>query len=824
MQPVARGQALSLRRQLLVAGFGVLLPLLVVTMFGALLVRTNSADLQRTSGQVVRGAAITDLLTRLAESGRAATSLVVDQDRRLMIEYLKAAPSLDQAFTTLMEETPASGRAAVAEAQRAWRDLWLTMRHVEQLTRGPKLNLTQPVVVMLAQIGADAVVSSEHMDTAAQLNAVELLRLQQADARRQLLQELLLVLSAGIGIVVALLFARRLTRRLMSPLEGLIAASAEVGREEEPSAVPLSETPELRRVAVAFNQMAARVSRARAQLGESERWFRSVVQNASDLILVVDLTLSVRYLSPSARRSLGLTDQDAVGHPLASFLHPDEASAILDALTWAAANAAPHRPIDCRLRQANGSFLQVETLVSPLPAEEGVAGLVLTGRDVSERKVLEQRLRRLAFHDDLTGLPNRALLRERLTHQLARRRDEHGRGLAVLFVDLDDFKTVNDSLGHVAGDELLRAVAEQFRRNLRPADTAARIGGDEFVLLLEDLPDDDTAREAAGRLLEAVERPVMVAGHEVYPKASVGIAIAQPGTLDAEALLTQADLAMYRAKRGGEHGRIAEYHPAMAVRVRKRLTLTSELQRGVREDEFELHYQPIVDLASRRTVGAEALLRWRHPKRGLLLPAEFLAVAEETGLLDRLGRLVLENACRQASAWCGRPGWTAVHVNVTAAQLLSPGFLEHVEESLSAATLSPQHLALELTESALPADMDALIETLSAVRRLGVLVVIDDFGTGYSSLGYLRYIPVDILKLDKSFVDALGFDDRDMAITRAVIELAATLRLAVVAEGVERQTQADELTRLRCSYAQGFYFSKAIRPEHMPSPLVPLPG
>ncbi|MGZ4618477.1 MAG: putative bifunctional diguanylate cyclase/phosphodiesterase [Frankiaceae bacterium] len=441
-----------------------------------------------------------------------------------------------------------------------------------------------------------------------------------------------------------------------------------------------------------------------------------------------------------------------------------------------------------------------------------MGGFVLTSRDVRERKALEDQLRHQAFHDELTGLPNRALLRERLTHRLQRRTVPRESVVAVLFIDLDDFKTINDSLGHTAGDELLCTIAGRIAAKLRPADTAARVGGDEFVVLLEDLYGRSEAHDVAARLLNEVRQPVNLRGREVFPHASVGIAIATRQGIASEEVLSQADMAMYYAKghQAKDGSSIAEYQPVLAGQVRRRLALKTDLQRAMQRNEFELYYQPVIDLNRRTMVGAEALVRWRHPERGLLLPDEFLALSEETGLIVPLGAWVLDAACRQAAQWVGRAGWEGVSVNVPVRQFMRAGFPQELAAVLATSNLAPEQLVLELPESALAQEAKGLSDRLVALRRMGVRVAIDDFGSGNASFNYLRHLEVDIVKIDKSIVDDVHSGARDAAIVRAIIDLSDALSLDTVAEGVELPEQAEILQSLHCRRAQGFLFARPL--------------
>ena len=438
-------------------------------------------------------------------------------------------------------------------------------------------------------------------------------------------------------------------------------------------------------------------------------------------------------------------------------------------------------------------------------------GRVWSFRDVTEQKRLERELAHQAFHDSLTNLANQALFRDRVEHALARA-SRAGEPMAVLFLDLDNFKRVNDSLGHTAGDELLVSVAERLRGCLRLSDTAARLGGDEFAILLEDVGVDGEAEAVADRILESLQQPFGRGDREIFISASVGIAFPTSGTT-GDHLLSEADLAMYTAKRRGK-GRRETYRADMHVEVADRLELESDLRHGLARGELVAHYQPIVSLRTGQMTGVEALVRWEHPTRGFLSPDTFIPLAEESGLVVELGRQMLLQACTQVQEWqVQHPSarTMSVSVNVSPRQLQDDTVLGHVHEALLMSGLPPASLVLEITETAMMQDTESTIDKLRALKGLGVRLAIDDFGTGYSSLSYLQRFPVDLLKIDRAFVSTLAggdaaADHRSLAAT--IVSLATTLRLQAVAEGVETEEQAVALAELGCDLAQGYYFAR----------------
>lgn len=423
---------------------------------------------------------------------------------------------------------------------------------------------------------------------------------------------------------------------------------------------------------------------------------------------------------------------------------------------------------------------------------------------------LGSRLEHQAFHDPLTGLANRALFTDRLVHALQRR--DHGTGAAVLFLDLDDFKTINDTLGHAAGDELLCAVALRVQSVLRPADTAARFGGDEFAVLLEDAVEQYTVAAVAQRILAALERSFSVGGREVSLRASLGVALAGTGEISAGELLRRADVAMYRAKTRGK-ATFEVFEPSMQEAITRRLEIRSEVERAVRDHQLLLHYQPVMDLGTMQPLGVEALVRWAHPSRGLVSPVEFVAVAEESGLICDIGRHVLQEACRQCQEWqAAFPGLKSffVSVNVSPRQLGNESFVADVWDALRHSGLHPSRLVLEITESFMAEDPEKARRILTRLKSTGVRISLDDFGTGYSSLAVLQDLPIDILKIDRLFIDHMLEDSRGGAFVQAIVRMGKTLGLGLVAEGVERPEQAERLLALGCTEAQGYFFARPL--------------
>jgi diguanylate cyclase (GGDEF)-like protein/PAS domain S-box-containing protein len=465
-------------------------------------------------------------------------------------------------------------------------------------------------------------------------------------------------------------------------------------------------------------------------------------------------------------------------------------------------------------RHKNGALIPLWATVVRVPpaTPEAQPEYVAVLADISRIKKSEAALKHQALHDPLTGLPNLALLRDRIERQITVAQREHT-CVAVLYVDLDSFRDVNDSAGHAAGDEVLRIAAARFQDVVRASDSVARVGSDEFVVVLCGLVDEESAMRLGERLIEAMQAPIQIGDARFNMGASIGLALFPADGITVDDLLRNADAAMCRAKVQARCT-VQAYRPELTRAVQQRVELTHAMRQALDEGQFYLHYQPQVRLSDGLLIGAEALLRWQHPTRGNVSPVEFIPLAESSGLIVPLGRWVLHEACMQATRWLGRPGHPQiVAVNVSARQMLQPDFVEVVEATLAATGCPPQALELEVTESMFLDDAERAIDLLTQLTQRGVRVAIDDFGTGYSSLSYLKRMPVQTLKIDRSFVRDLPGDNNVAAIARTVIALARTLRLDVLAEGVETEAQADWLREEGCDWAQGYFYGKAQAPE-----------
>jgi diguanylate cyclase (GGDEF)-like protein/PAS domain S-box-containing protein len=548
----------------------------------------------------------------------------------------------------------------------------------------------------------------------------------------------------------------------------------------------------------------------------NEAYFRTLVQDTSDAILIVGDDSKVRYATPSATSIFGdIAVEGAYLWDLVADGRPDE---LVGVLSWASATGGfSSRYVDRRITRRDGTAVQVQVRASDLRADPTVAGRVLTLRDVTEQRQLEEQLKHQAFHDALTGLPNRLLFQDRVSQQVAAARLD-GATAGVLFVDLDDFKLVNDTMGHGVGDELLAATAVRLFGLIRECDIAARLGGDEFALLITNVPDSAAVEAAAGRVVSAFAEPLVLASGAVLTTVTVGVATTEDGT-DTDELLRHADLALYAAKAAGKR-QWRRYQPVLSAGLVRRRELQAALEIAVARSAFTLAYQPIVALTTGEVAGFEALIRWPHPQWGMMQPDQFIALAEETGQIVPLGSWVLGRAAADTARWRrdlrgdprqgrasddgGVPRGLYVSVNVSARQFSAPGFVDGVRGILDSSGLEPGALVLELTESVLLRRDERVVSDLIDLKAIGVRLAIDDFGTGYSSLSYLGELPIDVLKIDKSFVDGIAVSEQRLALAKGIVQIARTLQLEVVAEGIESEAQRDLLTAMGCQFGQGY--------------------
>ncbi len=613
----------------------------------------------------------------------------------------------------------------------------------------------------------------------------------------------ILPVSAILALSLAAVSAVVVRSRVVGPLTQLAQLAARAVDGVETSVPPAPAGADLAPLRTAVTALAAEVGRSRPAVTA-----QAILDRSSDLTVILGEDGLIRHASAATGDMLGRPSEWLSGQSLAGLVHPDDRIHLLD--LQAAPGDALHARAEMRLSHLQGHWVTTEVTASDMADDPDVRGMVLNIRDVSLRKAQEEDLLHRALYDPLTGLANRALFREHVEKALARLRRSPARPHAVVFVDLDGFKTVNDSLGHAAGDEVLIDVGNRLRRWVRPGDTAARLGGDEFAVLLENTSEREAAL-LAGRILKVLLSPILVQGKEVVLTGSIGIALSETGE-DADELLRNADVAMYTAKAAGK-SQFRMFEPAMHHAALSRLDLEADLRRAIEKSELFLTYQPIVDLTTSRITGMEVLVRWQHPERGMIHPLDFIPLAEDTGLIRPLGKLILEQACRQGKEWSSRfPGHESLRlcVNASVRQIEHPGFYDEVANALAISGFDGRNLTLEITESLFMNDLEATIEKLAQLKGLGLKLAVDDFGTGYSSLSYLRSLPIDILKIDKSFVAGVTFGIEQSAVAHAVVKLARTFNLKTVAEGIETAEQAAQLQSIGADMGQGYWFARPL--------------
>jgi diguanylate cyclase (GGDEF)-like protein/PAS domain S-box-containing protein len=527
-------------------------------------------------------------------------------------------------------------------------------------------------------------------------------------------------------------------------------------------------------------------------------------------VIVLDAAGEVRYASPSVHDVLGTEPSEVLGRSLHRLFPSSDMD--WDAKLRDRVPVAGELPelLEFTFQRSDGEWRTIETTITDLRAEPAVGGYVLNARDVTERKGMEQRLRYHATHDELTGLANRVQALDELEGMLGR--NSGSTTVAAILVGIDDFKEINDSLGHEFGDEVLKAVAARITSLLGFGDVAARVGGDEFVVVLERSHGESHVTDLADRMLAAIASPLVVEDRELNITASAGIVFDHDRSNTGAILLRNADIAMYRAKAAGKRQAVV-FESQMHTASYDRLELRADLARAITSEQFRVHYQPVVDISTRRIVGAEALIRWEHPERGMLAPNLFIPLAEETGLIDQLGEWILRRACNDLVRWRTDRGGDldefTISVNLSVQQLQDDTIVETVADILDSAGLPPERLVLEVTESTLITDTAEIAERMRELRGLGTRLAVDDFGTGYSSLGYIQQFDFDVLKIDKSFVDGLEATTNQQIVT-AVLDLARQLGVRTIAEGIETDEQAAILERLGCSFGQGYLYSRPV--------------
>jgi diguanylate cyclase (GGDEF)-like protein/PAS domain S-box-containing protein len=553
---------------------------------------------------------------------------------------------------------------------------------------------------------------------------------------------------------------------------------------------------------------------ARSHVDAREERLQALLRSVSDVIAILAADGTIRYVSPAVERAWGCSADELLGSNVLDRTYSEDCATAIQLLEDIRLRPGDTLVGELRLQHQSEGLRDFQVTVSNLLADPSVTGIVATYRDITERKVFETKLSQLAFCDPLTGLANRAVFMQHLERALSTT-DNCASSLAVLFIDLDNFKIINDSLGHAYGDKVLLTVAERLRRCLRSVGTIARLGGDEFTVLLDGLSGTVDAVRVAERINDALSARIQHRGHTVFVGASIGIAVTSPGLDRPDDLLRKADVAMYRAKSGGR-GRHSVFDASLEGDPLGRLELETDLHQALERGEFRVFYQPIVSLHDHETRATEALVRWQHPRRGLLGPSEFISVAEETGLIVPLGQWVLEEACRQVRGWqlaYPKAVPITIAVNLSARQFRHPDLVKDIARALLDSGLEPRRLSLEITESVVMEDTEGAVAKLDLLRNQGVQLAIDDFGPGYSSLSYLKHFKVHTLKIDRVFVDGVDQDVYNTAIIRSVLALGAALGIRVTAEGIETQAELTHLEALGCYGGQGYLFGRPVPAE-----------
>ncbi len=548
---------------------------------------------------------------------------------------------------------------------------------------------------------------------------------------------------------------------------------------------------------------------AHRELEQREQRFRALVEKSWSGVALLDADLAFTYAGSSTERLLGYTEQDLMRTSLLAYVHPRDRQPARDTFAGLASTANREAQSELRFLHKNGTWVWLEVFGQNLLHDASIGAIVVNYRDITQRKATEKQLEYQAYYDALTGLPNRLLFRDRIVTAIAQAR-RHRRGIAIMYLDLDHFKLVNDGLGHSVGDALLSECAARLQGAIRASDTISRLGGDEFTVLLNDTSNTEAVFSVARKILSSLSRPFRVNGHELFVSASIGISLFPNDGDDVETLLKCADSAMYRAKELGRN-QAQLFTSSMNERYVHRLALEQNLHHAMERGELELYYQPIYDRMKRRVVALEALIRWNDPVKGLIEPSEFIHLAEETGLIVPIGEWVMRAAFAQLREWhAGGLPDLRVSVNISAPQLQQANFVEMLLNAVEEFELTPESVQLEITESVAVQNIELTMQVLRDIKRRGIGIAIDDFGTGHSSLVYLRQFPIDTIKIDQAFVRDVTVDDSAAAIVSYIINLAHTLRLNVVAEGVETEEQYSFLRLNACDQLQGFLFSKAL--------------
>jgi diguanylate cyclase (GGDEF)-like protein/PAS domain S-box-containing protein len=805
-RPVLRS---SLARRVRLTLAIMLLPVVAVALAGLGTFRLSVSALEDFRKETVeesrRIEQVRDLLVQADDAGEAA---VEEDDPAAGERFVMLSAQIDRRLDGLQTLATQRERQLAAEAYAVWKQSADDIEEAKGLPSEATDDRLDPF--------------HDHVDEAASiladlhsLNADEVA--DEISALRRAEQEQLLVGLAAlvISLTVALLLARVLGRSIIRPLLSLKVAAARFGSDDLSYRIAVSGDDELAQLGNAFNAMASNLDDSRTDLRESEQRFRALVHHASDVFTVIGADAVIRYQSPAIEQVLGYPTGHIIGRSFLDLVELDDQD--VARRLFEQARLRPGLPTvgEVRMRPLGDgqAALRFEMTATDLLDDPTVRGLVLNYSDITERAQYEERLTQQAFHDGLTGLPNRALFQDRLERALCHR----GKTVGLLFIDLDHFKVINDSLGHDAGDELLREVAQRLTGCMRDGDTLARLGGDEFTVMMPDIADAQTAEVVAKRIERQLRPPFELPGQSVFVTASIGIATGVALQDRSEALLRDADAAMYEAKAHGRAGH-ALFDTSMHTRAVTRLAIETDLRRAIDNDQLELHYQPIMWLEANQIVGVEALVRWRRPDGILVPPGDFIPVAEETELIHRIGRWVLHEACGQLTRWRAdmpQAAGLSMSVNVSARQLRDASLIEDVESALRETGLDPFSLILELTESAMVESFEGALAILQKLKWMSVQLAMDDFGTGYSSLSSLSQLPLDILKIDQSFVARVDRDAGSRAIVYAIGSLANALGVRVIGEGIETAAQMSTLIELNCNHGQGFFLARPAPPQDL---------
>ncbi|MFC7686979.1 EAL domain-containing protein [Ureibacillus sp. GCM10028918] len=549
------------------------------------------------------------------------------------------------------------------------------------------------------------------------------------------------------------------------------------------------------------------------ELKESEERYRIISENSSDMIQILDPSFHITYASPSHQKVLGFNPEYMLGKNILSLIYPDDLTTAMEAINNVLTNASSISTV-VRLKTLDNNWKWTESILSPVLQENDVTSIVVVSRDITERKAFEGQLHYLAYHDMLTGLPNRRLFDEELEEYIhqAERSNEH---FAVFYFDLDRFKVVNDTLGHHIGDQLLIEVTKRLQKQIRPDDLLARMGGDEFALLVKNLADLRLIEDLAKKILTSFEASFNVNENKIHISSSIGISLYPTNSKDSQELMKQADIAMYYSKEKGKN--IYEFFQTTDPdHKHNKLYLETHLRKAILNKELFVMYQPKVELKTNQIVGCEALIRWKHPELGSISPMEFIHIAEESGFIVPMGEWIVSEVCRKIKEWQSKGlQMVPVAINLSLKQILSRNLVYTVKDIIQEYQIEPCNLEFEITESAMMKDLDTTLYVLNELKNIGICIAIDDFGTGYSSLAHLKRFPIDILKIDRSFIKDIPSDEEDMAITSLIISMGKHLNLKIVAEGVETEEQLHYLTKLGCDQYQGYYFSPPLTGELM---------